>query len=89
MFDAFSWRTGIHPPDQVRGHASLENAIDPFTFIKSNPTPPENRCFSGVLTVGGPKKPFFSVTNGNVYFRLTHVRFFSETAVRNQHVSHL
>jgi hypothetical protein len=31
----------------------------------------------------GLKKPFFWATNEIVYFRLTHVRFFSEAAVRN------
>ena len=56
---------------------------EPFIFIKSRPTSRNSARFSGMHVISGLKKPFFSATLRNVYFRLTHVRFFSETAVRN------
>ena len=53
----------------------------PFIFIKTARGVPENAPFSGMYAVNGLKKTFFSGHQRcGVYFRLTVVRFFSETA---------
>jgi hypothetical protein len=54
--------------------------LGPFTFIKSKPEAPENHGFPGLWRFKARKNRFSGPPIGNVYFRLTVVRFFSEKA---------